>query len=155
MSALTSYQKSKWFIIALCWFIVIVIFIYHYSFSARKIAKQEIPPALTRLENANPVADMHKAVDNGDFKFMVLGGYVSCIPGLPSEAMRLKEITGTHSIVGTGDFFESTEHVRLQTIAKRYAEQYNSALYQWLIKHPNIVKQEHLRNMKIPSKEDK
>ena len=86
---------------------------------------------LRRMKDADPTADVAKAVKRGDLRFLAVRGFVVEVPGVPKtpEGGRLLGTYGTREIEGTGD---DKMIVDLQTAAMRYAEKYNRLLFEHL-----------------------
>ncbi|MBQ0785086.1 MAG: hypothetical protein KBT66_12690 [Amphritea sp.] len=80
------------------------------------------------VENANPLEDAAKALENGNANFMAVNGYGLYIPGMENAPEGAFEKRGYIVIEGTSDALCSKRHLKLNNIALEYAKSYNHAL---------------------------
>jgi len=78
------------------------------------------------LDGAEPIKDAHAAVQSGDTRLKAVAGFTIQVPGIPTQKEEeYRERFGVTVISGTSDALESEEHSRLNSLARKYAEQYN------------------------------
>ena len=82
---------------------------------------------LKSLRNMDPIKDAHKAIKQGNLKYLAVGGYATSVPGVDTKDC-LVERKYTIFIKGTGDEWEDTEHMMLQKTAEDYALKYNQII---------------------------
>ena len=87
-----------------------------------------IDPDLAALEHKNPAADAKEAVSRGDIYFLGVYGFSFTLPGIPGNPQCWQELQGARAIPDTSDAYRCREHGRLQGIARKYAEKYNSTV---------------------------
>jgi hypothetical protein len=91
------------------------------------------------LESANVSLDVRDAIRSNDFRFLGVKGYGLSAPGVTSYAYVEK--FGIKAIDGTSDVLHNAAQMRLQSVAKRYAREYNQLMEIYL---SGLPKQEHL-----------
>lgn len=79
---------------------------------------KEACPELEKLGRANPVADAGAAASRGDYRLLMLGGYVGVVPGAERTSAP------TRMLEGTGDANTSACDA-LRPVAEKYALAYN------------------------------
>lgn len=78
------------------------------------------------LDTADPVKDAHAAIAKGDRRLKAVADITVLVPGVPpQEENAYREQFGVTVISGTSDALESKEHALLNSLAIRYAKQYN------------------------------
>jgi hypothetical protein len=96
---------------------------------------------LLRMDSANAQNDAYQAIKNKDFRFVGIYGYSVQIPGIEKEYYwHIKDSVGLKMINGTSDAITSKEQGRLQNIAIGYAKEYNSLLFEYLMKNNLLPK---------------
>ena len=80
-----------------------------------------------RLATADVAADVQAAMATGDDRFVAVMGVGLMVPGVPDYHENYAD-RGVRMIENTSDIIENEEHLRLQLVAGRYAEQYNQLL---------------------------
>lgn len=78
------------------------------------------------------MSDLNKNIELKDYRFIGLYGYGTYYPGVESEDYKYIIEHGSLFIDGTSDAIESEEHGDLIQTAKKYVENYNKALLNYL-----------------------
>lgn len=81
---------------------------------------------LSKLNLADPAADVAAHVASGDLRPIGLNGYTCSVPG--PDANKPQQPSGIRCLAGTSDAIEGAEYGRLMTAAEVYAVAYNQAL---------------------------
>lgn len=95
----------------------------------RKLLSQE----LDRLEYADPVEDLRKALKKKHFRFIGYKAFTVEVPGVAlgqRDSYVLKY--GVEIIKGTSDVITQTERQRLQKVVRKYVVPYNKLLIRHL-----------------------
>jgi hypothetical protein len=82
---------------------------------------------IRKLRNADIEAEVGEALASGDARFVAVLSDGLDVPGVPPELAPVSS-TSYRVIPNTTDATESSEHRRLQEVARRYAEKYNRVL---------------------------
>src|SRR5439155_7498039 len=88
------------------------------------------------LDKTNAPAEFKADVSKGQLRFYVVHGYAAEILGigwLNYQRCYAKHI-GTQPIEGTSDHLKSEEHLRLNTLARRFSKDYNLMVRDHLLK---------------------
>jgi len=83
--------------------------------------QQEPCPEVAKLGRANPSTDAAAAASRGDYRLLMLGGYVGVVPGAEGTSAP------TRMLEGTSDTNTSACEV-MRPVAEKYALAYNLAL---------------------------
>jgi hypothetical protein len=102
-----------------------------------RMNQPNIPESLRRMERADPVADFKAALAKGDHRFVGIFGIGLSTPGAPRD---FAEKYGVNPIRGTSDCTIGHEMGRLQSLAEKYAETYNTLLFEHLQKADSLQK---------------
>lgn len=78
-------------------------------------------------ETANIEAEVERAIQAGDFRFMAVMGIGLLVPGVPPAEWADGNV---QVIRGTSDAMESSSHRRFVVAAEDYAERYNALMLQ-------------------------
>jgi len=90
---------------------------------------------LKKLKIDNAVPDAKKAIAINDFRLLAVRGYTIEVPGIKESVSKIEKKFGIKIIEGTSDAFEGPEHKYLNEIARKYAEQYNQTIINYLNAH--------------------
>jgi hypothetical protein len=85
--------------------------------------EKETCPELEKLGRANPVIDAEAAASRGDYRLLMLGGYVGVVPGAEQTSAP------TRMLEATGDANTSACDA-LRPVAEKYALAYNRTMLQ-------------------------
>lgn len=78
------------------------------------------------LEDANPISDAKKALNNGDHGPWGIRGIIVYLPSIDkSDYKEAAKKYGYRVIEGTSDGLRSDEHKKFNDLAKQYANKYN------------------------------
>jgi hypothetical protein len=83
---------------------------------------------LEKYLTADAVADVRKAIDAGDFRFLAVRGYTVLVPGVPNFEERFAGKYSYRIIEGTSDTVAGPADRELQMQVRDYAKRYNQTL---------------------------
>ena len=106
---------------------------------AQALGRPGSPAALNRradsLAALDPAAELRKAINRGDLRFIAVCGLVCAPPGVdPADSVVLAAIRSRslHYIEGTSDVLANDAVARLNRVATDYADRYNRLLVRHL-----------------------
>ena len=88
--------------------------------------------ALEKYLTADAVADVRKAIDAGDLRFLAVRGYTVLVPGVPNFEERFAGKYSYRVIEGTSDTVSGPADRELQMQVREYAKRYNQTLLGYL-----------------------
>ncbi|MCK4911201.1 MAG: hypothetical protein KAR83_06150 [Thermodesulfovibrionales bacterium] len=98
---------------------------------------------LHKLEHADPLEDFKLDMESNELKFIGLRGYSIYFPGIKQSKTWIDIRNGKYDswiVGGSSDHIMNEEHMRLISIAQKYAREYNSLM----VKHfKEVYEQEH------------
>lgn len=83
---------------------------------------------LSKMNLANPIADLDKNLSSGDRRFIGVNSYSCAEPGIVEGDLAAVDRFHAHCLEGTGDVIEGNLHWALTDAATAYALKYNTEL---------------------------
>lgn len=83
---------------------------------------------LSKMNLANPIADLDSNLSSGDRRFIGLNSYACAEPGIGDGDHEVVDRFHTRCLEGTGDVIEGNLHWALTDAATAYALKYNTEL---------------------------
>jgi hypothetical protein len=80
------------------------------------------------LRKANPQSDADDAFAGDRARYFASGNFYFSLPSVPNSESMYKQFDAWRSFPGTGDSWESKEHLAYQEVASSYIEKFNARL---------------------------